>query len=212
MAHKNIHRELFKCRIDVKVTAQNSPLASHAALLLLLPLPHTHPQPNTSSLCFCCVTQAAVTVWHVWMRLYQSQRSKVTVSSIKSVFLLFQRQRVRRGALDRIYIFTLKLSCPPDFSCYFSLEPGSRSHSLRVLEILVINCGFSKTNGSVRRYRFNICLPALVQGVCGCAATHTYCTHKPGPTRGRPASLHLSVDGIGAISPQQKLEGVKLVW
>lgn len=139
MAHKNIHRELFKCRIDVKVTAQNSPLASHAALLLLLPLPHTHPQPNTSSLCFCCVTQAAVTVWHVWMRLYQSQCSKVTVSSIKSVFLLFQRQRVRRGALDRIYIFTLKLSCPPDFSCYFSLEPGSRSHSLRVLEILVIN-------------------------------------------------------------------------
>lgn len=50
LARKNIHRELFKCRYDVEVTAQNSPLASDP-----LPLfPSLYPPSSSPHLCFFC--------------------------------------------------------------------------------------------------------------------------------------------------------------
>lgn len=179
MARKNGNRELFKCRTDVKVTAQNKPPSVSIRCSPSVPPHHLHQfvlllcHPGCCPRLTCLNEALSVTTL--------KSDSFINKISFPVQHYYFIKQRLCRGALDRIYIFTFKLSCPPDFSCYFSFEPESRSHSLRVREILVINCGFSKTNGSVRRYRFNIYLPALVLGVCGCAVTHI--TVNLGPLR-----------------------------
>lgn len=115
-------------------------------------VPLSPPPSPSPHLCFFCVTQAAVAVWWVWMKLYQSQRSNVTVSSIKPVFLhstiILELEAWGVGggvAQGYVYISMFKLFHPPDFSCYFfSFQPGSRSHSLPVAEILVINWGSAR--------------------------------------------------------------------